>query len=69
MANKGSSHRTIKFSMRAERHRQVRVANRLRDESRVKLAPQDQLEALDFRLGRGVGAKRERAKLARKLAS
>ncbi len=45
----------------AEVHKKVRLAH----EERAKRSSQRQLEELDFRLGRGVGAVKERARLTR----
>jgi len=39
----------------------------LRVENRSKLSAQDQVKVLDVRLGVGVGAKRERARLAKQV--
>lgn len=39
--------------------------SRALEQNKNQLAPKDQLLALDLRLGEGVGAKRERARLAK----
>lgn len=40
-----------------------------RNEARATLTPEQQIEALDNRLGVGVGAERERARLAKQIKS
>jgi hypothetical protein len=46
-----------------QRNAARRKANIERDRTRVRRSATDQLAALDFRLGEGVGAERERLKL------
>lgn len=53
----------VKFRERAERHRRYRQMNREANASRIKPLPHVQLDKLDFRLGVGVGAKKERKRL------
>ncbi len=44
-----------------------RTVNRNEDAAKVRKTPEAQLKALDWRLGKGVGATRERARLATKV--
>jgi len=46
-----------------ERRDELRARSAERTEIRNKLTPQQQLRALDYRLGKGVGAVKERARL------
>jgi hypothetical protein len=39
-----------------------------RQAQRAKLTPEEQLTALDWRLGKGAGARKERARLAQQIA-
>lgn len=55
---------TFKNLRTKQRNEARRKANIERDRARVRRSATDQLAALDFRLGKGAGAKRERAKLA-----
>ena len=50
-------------------HKEVRVEEALkRQDYYSKLTPKQKLEKLDDTLGKGVGAKRQRAKLAKELS-
>lgn len=53
----------IKLMRRPERVAQRRKDSEERDAIRRKRTPQQQLDVLDARLGKGVGARRERAVL------
>lgn len=55
---------TFKNLRTKQRNESRRKANIQRDRTRVRRSATDQLAALDFRLGKGAGAARERAKLA-----
>jgi hypothetical protein len=55
---------TFKNLRTKQRNESRRKANIERDRTRVRRSATDQLAALDFRLGKGAGAVRERAKLA-----
>jgi hypothetical protein len=57
-------------NLRTKRRNEARYnANCIeRDRTRVRRSATDQLAALDFRLGKGVGAARERARLAQIIA-
>lgn len=55
-----------KFNRRDMRETRQKAAL-VRQEARSKLSPQEQLAVLDGRFGEGVGATKERAKLAKQL--
>ena len=60
--------RSAEKNARTKQRNAARKAINLKAEAdRKRLSPKDQLAALDFRLGAGQGAKRERAKLAERL--
>lgn len=52
------------WTERQENKREIRESNLA---ERAKRSPKQQLAVLDRRLGKGIGAKRERAKLAKEL--
>ena len=59
---------SAKNARKAAANKARRNENREADAKRKRLSPQEQIAKLDSRLGRGVGAERERAKLAVKMA-
>ena len=52
-----------KINRGRERRDELRVQSAERTENRNKLTSQQQLRALDYRLGKGAGAVKERARL------
>ena len=52
---------------RYDRHTLRRQEAEKRNEAWEKLTPQQQLEQLDIRLGKGLGAKKQRRRLSKKL--
>lgn len=68
MKSKGGGPHNFKGgSVRKTRKDASVAANRERAEAWASLSAQEQLAVLDRRLGRGVGAGRQRARLARRL--
>jgi len=57
---KRGQHKNLRTKQRNEARKKVNIQ---RDKERVRRSATDQLAALDFRLGKGVGAARERARL------
>lgn len=57
--------RKRRYALRHKRARKEKAIER--NERSSKRTPQEQLNLLDHRLGRGIGATRERTKLIRKL--
>lgn len=51
----------------ASRHAIIKAERKEAQKSATPISPQEQLRRLDQRLGKGVGAKRERARLAGKV--
>lgn len=58
--------REVRNAQTKQRNANRKKANITKMESRVKLSPADQIKELDFRLGVGQGAKKERKKLLSK---
>lgn len=58
---KRGTHKNLRTKQRNEARYKANIE---RDRARVRRSATDQLAALDFRLGKGVGAARERARLA-----
>jgi hypothetical protein len=60
-----TSLRAVPRKSRREELERARIGAELRQEERNKRTPAQQIKALDERLGKGVGASSERARLAR----
>lgn len=68
MAGKQLS-REVRNGQTKQRNANRKAANLLEHSSRVKLSPVAQLVELDNRLGKGIGAKKERKKLNKEITA
>ncbi len=66
MPNHSAAHSEAMLNHR-KRMDQKKITAEINAEERAKRSPQDQIALLDKRLGKGVGATKERARLARQM--